>query len=168
MSFLFQSARLGFRTWTEADLPLARALWGDPAVTRYIGGPQTEAQSRDRLHLEMRNQQQRGYSCWPIFALADGAHAGCAGLKPYADDPATLEVGVHLARLFWSGRYGEEAARGVMEQGFAAHGAQTLVARHHPDNANSRALVQRLGFIYSHDEFWAPNRVDCPTYFLRR
>jgi RimJ/RimL family protein N-acetyltransferase len=31
-----QTARIGFRTWRESDLDLAFALWGDPAVTRFI------------------------------------------------------------------------------------------------------------------------------------
>ncbi|MEA2746949.1 MAG: hypothetical protein QOI41_1092, partial [Myxococcales bacterium] len=34
--WFLRSARLGFREWTPADLGLARALWGDPAVTALI------------------------------------------------------------------------------------------------------------------------------------
>jgi hypothetical protein len=32
------SGRLGFRYWTDGDPPLAAELWGDPEVTRLIGG----------------------------------------------------------------------------------------------------------------------------------
>ncbi len=38
MTYFLTSARLGFRQWTAADLPLAVALWQDAEVTRYLGG----------------------------------------------------------------------------------------------------------------------------------
>jgi ribosomal-protein-alanine N-acetyltransferase len=37
--YFLKTSRLGFRQWSIADLPLAMALWGDPEVTRFIGGP---------------------------------------------------------------------------------------------------------------------------------
>ena len=35
-SFFLRSDRIGFSVWNEGDLPLARLLWGNPQVTRYI------------------------------------------------------------------------------------------------------------------------------------
>src|SRR5262249_30084596 len=34
--FFLTTERIGFRTWTAEDLPLALALWGDPQVTKPI------------------------------------------------------------------------------------------------------------------------------------
>jgi len=45
--------RLGFREWSQEDLPLARALWGDAAVTKFIGGPFSEQKIEDRLKKEI-------------------------------------------------------------------------------------------------------------------
>lgn len=54
--------RLGFSTWGVDDLPLARALWGDPAVTRLIctSGRFSDADVEARLQTELRNQREHG------------------------------------------------------------------------------------------------------------
>jgi RimJ/RimL family protein N-acetyltransferase len=41
-----------------------------------------------------------------------------------------------------------------------------LFAGHHPDNKVSRALIERLGFAYTHDEFYAPTGLHHPSYRL--
>lgn len=39
VDYFLRSVRLGFRCWTDEDMPLAMELWGNPAVTALIGGP---------------------------------------------------------------------------------------------------------------------------------
>jgi [ribosomal protein S5]-alanine N-acetyltransferase len=118
MEYFLTTSRLGFRIWTAEDLPLAVALWTDPEVMRHMGGPSSAEAIAARLEVEMERQRTFGVQYRPIFGLETGAHAGCAGLRPYHDREDVLEVGVHLARSFWSGRYGEEAARAVIAYGF--------------------------------------------------
>ncbi len=72
--------RLVFRAWREDDLPLARALFGDPRVTAKVGGPFDDAYVQARLAGELAMQREHGFQYWPIF-LADGTHVGCCGLK---------------------------------------------------------------------------------------
>lgn len=162
------SPRLRFRTWTADDLPLAIALWGDADVMRHMGGPRSPQQAAERLHDEMETHRQHGIQYWPIFSLETGEHAGCAGLRPFHGSIETLEIGVHIARTFWSGRFGEEAARAVIAHAWSHTGAVALVAGHGPDNANSRALIERLGFTYTHHEVWGPQQRMHPYYRLER
>ena len=121
-----------------------------------------------RLAHEISNQQAFGFQYWPIFSLATGAHAGCSGLRPFHDLPRVLEVGVHLARPFWSGRIGEEAARAVIAYAWQNTDVKALVAGHGPDNVHSKSLVERLGFAYTHHEPWGPRRTMHPYYQLER
>lgn len=162
------SARLHFRTWRDEDLPLAIALWTDEDVMRHMGGARSVEQAEERFHEECANQQKHGFQYWPIFSLETGEHAGCAGLRPFHDSLDELEIGVHIARPFWSGRYGEEAARAVMAHAWARTSASALVAGHGPDNANSQALIERLGFVYTHHEPWGPHQRMHPYYRLAR
>lgn len=162
------SSRLFFRTWTEADLPLAISLWTDAEVMRHMGGPRSVESATERFRTEIATQQQHGFQYWPIFALATGEHAGCAGLRPFHESMETLEVGVHVARTFWSGRYGEEAARAVIAHAWQHTAATALVAGHGPDNENSKALIDRLGFVYTHHEPWGPLSRMHPYYRLER
>jgi ribosomal-protein-alanine N-acetyltransferase len=58
MEYFLTTTRLGFRRWSEQDLPLAMELWGDPEVRAYIGGPFTAEMVRSRLQQEIRREQE--------------------------------------------------------------------------------------------------------------
>ena len=164
--YFMTTERLGFRVWTREDLPLAVALWGDPEVMRYIGGPFCWAAAETRLMLEMERHARVGVQYWPIFELATGRHAGCAGLRPFRGQEGVFEVGAHIARPFWSGRFGEEAARAVIGYGFERKSARALTAGHHPENQASRSLLLRLGFEPTHREPWGASGLPHEFYRL--
>jgi [ribosomal protein S5]-alanine N-acetyltransferase len=164
-----QSARLGFRVWHESDLSLARALWGDPAVARFIAvGALSEGQTRARLEHEIETQRRYGIQYWPIFLVATGEHIGCCGLRPHGADPGTPEFGVHIASRHWRQGYAFEAASCVIDHAFRIVGANALFAGHNPSNTASHGLLTRLGFVYTHDEFYEPTGLHHPSYMLTR
>lgn len=167
MTYFLHSKRLGFRHWTAADLPLAQALWMDAGVMTHMGGPMTAEQVKARLDLERTRQITLGISYWPIFHLTNGEHAGCAGLRPFHDEQRVYELGVHIAPRFWSGRYGEEAARIVVEYAFETLGALELTAGHGPDHVKSKHLIERLGYTFSHEEPWGLQKRMHPFYRLK-
>ncbi len=168
MSSWLETERLAFRHWTVDDLPLATALWCDPEVMRHMAGPYTPEQANERLLLEIARQRELGFQYWPVLLRASGEFVGCAGLKPFHDRADMLEIGVHIARKFWSGRFGEEAARAVIRHGFQLNGVSALAAAHGPGNAASKALIERLGFEYTHHEPWGAWRHMHPFYRLER
>lgn len=168
MNSLPTSGRLSFRCWTEEDLALAQALWCDPEVTRYLGGVMSEEQVRARLCLEMDRARSMGVQYWPIFERATGSFAGCAGLRPFHEEPAVFEVGVHIMRRFWSQQFGEEAARAVILYAFEELQVNSLTAAHNPENLHSKDLLIRLGFAYSHMEPWGPSQIGHLFYRLSR
>ncbi len=49
---------------------------------------------------------------------------------------------------------------------FGTLGASALFAGHNPANEASRRLLIKLGFPYTHDEFYAPTGMDHPSYLL--
>ena len=116
--YFLESARLGFRVWTEQDFPLAQGLWGDPKVTALTGGPLGESQLRQRLALEIANYRRYGIQYWPIFLKDCGEHVGCCGLRPYATHLGVFEFGLHLRRAFWAQGLGREAAQAVVGHAF--------------------------------------------------
>lgn len=167
--YFLASERLRFRCWTETDLPLATALWQDPEVTHFLGGIFTLEAVRARLSVEMERQHALGVQYWPIFHRGTGEHVGCAGLRPFhgpIPEERVYEVGVHIARRFWSGRFGEEAARAVIDYGFRTVQARALTAGHHPRNRFSEALIRRLGFDRTHEAPWGEQGLLHPFYRL--
>ena len=165
-SYFLKSARLGFRCWTEEDLPLALALWGDPEVGRFIGGPFTARKVEERLaeHIAMMKSHNMQY--WPVFLLTGGEFAGCAGLRPYQLEKQIHELGVHLLPAYWGRGFAKEASQAVIEFAFGVLGAKGLYAGHHPNNAASRALLPKLGFRYTGEEFYPLTGMIEPTYLL--
>jgi RimJ/RimL family protein N-acetyltransferase len=165
-SYFLASARLGFRCWTREDLPLALALWGNPQVTRLLGGPLSPEEVQQRLAREIAQYKASGLQYWPIFLLTTGEHAGCAGLRPYRPSERIHELGFHLLPACWGQGLAEEAARAVIAYAFGTLGAKGLFAGHHPENAASRHVLEKLGFRYTHDEPYPPTGLLHPSYLL--
>jgi len=167
-NYFLQSERLGFRTWSSDDFELALGLWGDVDVTKLIGGPFSEAQVRERLDQEITRQQTHGIQYWPIFLLTSGEHVGCCGLRPYDLTQPVYEIGFHIRKAFWGQGYAIEAAQTVINYAFQSLGAKGLFAGHNPANEASGRLLKKLGFQYTHDEYYAPTGLNHPSYLLRR
>ena len=161
-----RSPRLEFRWWTAGDVVLARALWMDPAVTRWIGGPWTAEQADMRLSREIAIGESEGIQYWPIFLLETGDHVGCCGLRPYRPAGGILELGFHLRPERWGRGYASEAAHAATDHAFRTLRARALFAGHHPSNAPSRRILDKLGFRYTHDEYHAATGLKHPSYLL--
>ena len=169
-TFFLTSKRLGFREWSINDLDLAIALWGDFNVTRLFDsrGPFTKQQVSERLHQEIISQMKYGVQYWPIFLLESGEHIGCSGLRPYDISKNILEIGFHIRSDQWRKGYAEESARTVMKYAFSSLQTTALFAGHNPKNVGSEKLLIKLGFTYTHDEFYVPTGLEHPSYLLKK
>jgi RimJ/RimL family protein N-acetyltransferase len=168
--YFLTSERAGFRAWTADDLPLALALWGDPAVTRLIDarGRLDAAQVRERLLKEIATREAHGVQYWPAFLLDGGDFLGCCGLRPYKPEEGMYELGVHLCAAHWGKGFATELTRAVMAHAFRRLGVAALFAGHNPNNQGSRRVLEKLGFRYTHDEYYAPTGLHHPSYRLTR
>ncbi|HZI84672.1 MAG TPA: GNAT family N-acetyltransferase [Casimicrobiaceae bacterium] len=167
--YFLRSSRLGFRCWRETDLPLAVALWGDPAVTRYVASRAfTAREVQLRLEREIAAQRAHAIQYWPIFLLESDEHVGCCGLRLRESEPEVPELGVHVASRHWRKGYAFEAASRVIDYAFSVLGSPALFAGHNPANDASRALLARLGFVHTHDELYPPTGLQHPSYRLMR
>lgn len=164
--FFMQTDRIRFSKWCENDLFYAEMLWGNPKVTEYIcaSGIFTMQDIENRLNQEIVNGETKGIEYWPLFEIATGKFIGCCGLRPYKENE--YETGIHLLPEFWGQGYAVEAVTAVIEYAFTRLGAQKLFAGHNPNNIASRKLLNKLGFIYIGDEFYAPTGLYHPSYEL--
>ena len=67
--FFLETERLVFSHWEEGDLPLARQLWGEAEVTRYIcaSGVFSPEEIEARLRAEIDNNKKFGVQYFPVF-----------------------------------------------------------------------------------------------------
>src|SRR3569832_798946 len=96
---VLHTSRLILRGHRLDDFADLAAMWGDPEVTRYIGGaPSTQAASWSRLHRYRGHWSLLEYGFWAIEERESGRYVGDIGLadfrrglaQPFADAP---EVG---------------------------------------------------------------------------
>jgi [ribosomal protein S5]-alanine N-acetyltransferase len=173
--YFLRTTRLGFRLWTHEDLPLAMAIWGDPQVTRFVGGPFAATQVKEKLEREIENMERYRVEYWPMFLVAGGEHAGCAGLRPTVanreipdSEGKEFEMGFYLRPNFWGMGLAEEAGRAVIEHAFSVLGVGSLYAAHHPQNVASGRVLSKLGFRFTHEELYPPTGVMHRAYRLMR
>ena len=88
MDYFLTSAHLGFRCWSDQDLPLAMELWGDPEVTALIGGPFAPEMVRARLTEGIARCRNAALStgrffCWMAIGTSDAQ-----GFRPIVREPA--------------------------------------------------------------------------------
>jgi [ribosomal protein S5]-alanine N-acetyltransferase len=166
--YFLTTARLGFRCWSPEDLPLALALWGDPETTRLIGGPLLPQQIEEKLSREIASMNGHKVQYWPLFLGGTGEFTGCGGLRPYKLEDRVYELGFHFLPAYWGQGLAVEAGRAVITYAFTSLGANALFAGHHPANAASRRLIEKLGFIFTHEELYPPTGLLHPSYLLAR
>ncbi len=160
------SQRIGFSKWDQQDMDLAKLLWGDPEVTKYIcaTGIFSPEDIAKRLDTEIENERNNQVQYWPIFERDSGELIGCCGLRPR--EQGCYELGFHLRPKFWGQGYAAEAAKTVICYTFTHLQASSLFAGHNPNNIASQKRLLSLGFAYVGDEYYAPTGLYHPSYRL--
>jgi ribosomal-protein-alanine N-acetyltransferase len=168
MQYFLTSTRLGFRLWKNDDFQLAKNLWGNYEVSKFIDsrGKLNNAQISDKIEKEIESQKAYGIQYWPIFLISNNEHIGCCGLRPYDTDKRINEIGVHIIPDYWRKGFATEAINTVTEYAFNKLKVTALFAGHNPVNNSSRNLLLKLGFRYTHDEFYPSTGLNHPSYLL--
>jgi len=169
LQYFLKTDRIGFSEWTENDINLARLLWGDNAVTKFIcaTGKFTDQDIQNRLNTEIDNKTNYQVQYWPIFDLESDDFIGCCGLRPFKIENRIYEIGIHLRPIYWGKGIATEAIKAVIDYAFNTLTADNVFAGHHPDNTNSKKLLEKLGFKYIGNNFYAPTQLYHPSYKYR-
>jgi ribosomal-protein-alanine N-acetyltransferase len=168
MKYFLTSTSLGFRLWNNNDISLAEKLWGNRKVAEFIasGGIFSRKQIQEKLKGEIQTQKDYGIQYWPVFLKEGNIFIGCCGLRPYDINKSILEIGVHLLPDHWGKGYASEALNIIIEYAFNKIKVSDLFAGHNPMNEASKRLLSKLGFRYTHDEYYPPTGLNHPSYLL--
>jgi RimJ/RimL family protein N-acetyltransferase len=164
-----ETDRLVFKTWAIDNLEIAMGLWGDPEVTQYIDGRGllSRDQVETRLRSEIESLRKNGIQYWPIYEKGTGDFVGCCGLKPWVySSRVGPEMGFHLMKNKWGKGYAFEAAQRVADFAFNTLKAERIMAGHHPQNENSKKILERLGFKFVEYVFFKPTGLNHLAYEL--
>ncbi|TJZ32258.1 GNAT family N-acetyltransferase [Priestia megaterium] len=168
--YFLKTERLGFSIWDSDDIKYANSLWGDENLTKFIvaNGKMSVNQIQNRLDKEIEMYLQNNIQYWPVFLLQTNELVGCCGIRPYNTQDKILEFGIHLKPLYWGQGIAQEAAQAVIGYAFNSLGVNGLFAGHNPKNKGSARLLKKLGFKYTHEEFYKPTGLQHPSYLLTK
>lgn len=147
--------RLLLRPWRDEDLDPFAALNADPRVMEFL--PKLlDREESDALAARIRDHfARRGFGLWALEARGIADFIGFVGLSvPSFEAHFTpcVEVGWRLAFEHWGTGYATEAAREALRYGFEVLGLSEIVSFTAPENARSRAVMERLGMTRSPDD----------------
>lgn len=140
-----RTERLSLRPWTTSAADLARLadLYSREEITRWVGGAPSVPPAELVRRWAIVHRLDDRYGCWAVQP-DDGTVAATVLFKPLPDGVGEVEVGWHLHPDSWGRGYATEAARAVIDRGFAA-GVPEVYAVVRPGNRASMAVCARLG-----------------------
>jgi [ribosomal protein S5]-alanine N-acetyltransferase len=154
------------------EFPVIDALWTNPLVTEYIGGPRDLAVVRDHFIRYAADPDQffaEEHECWwSILEQATCAWAGlCALIQKAVDGKTETDLGYFLAPAYWHRGIATEALQPVLAFAFRDLVLESVIALIHPENAPSMAVAAKLGMHVEKDTL-RMDGVNRRMYRLRR
>lgn len=149
----FDTDRLTLRPHRLEDFPDSRAMWGDPVVTKYIGGrPFTEEECWQRLLRYGGHWAFLGYGFWTVRERGSDRFLGEVGFlngkreldPPFGDTP---ELGWALVPSAHGKGYATEAVRAALAWGADRFGPKArTVCMIDPQNQASLRVAEKAGY----------------------
>jgi RimJ/RimL family protein N-acetyltransferase len=146
------TARLSLRSHRVDDFADSASLWGDPRVTRYIGGRTlTGEEAWTRLLRYIGHWSALGFGYWVARETSSGRFVGEVGLADFRRDiepplDGAPEAGWVLAPWAHGQGFATEAVSAVLAWGAAHFGPRRTVCLIHPENVASIRVAEKVGF----------------------
>lgn len=125
--------------------PLA-AIWTDPQVTQFMGGPRDRAEVQRWLEEDALLPDPPEIDLWPVVEKSSGRVVGHCGLtEKEVDGQNEVELVYVLEPGSWGKGYATEAASAMMRYAFEELGLPRVIALIDPRNAPSERVALKLG-----------------------
>src|SRR5262245_12020760 len=121
-------------------------MYGDPEVTRYLGGVKTRAQAEGvmRLRILAYYDEHPGFGVWATIERATGTCVGCHVLN-HIQGEEFIQVGYILFKEAWGKGFATEGAAALLRYGFDDCGLSQIVAITDLDNVASQRVLEKIG-----------------------
>jgi ribosomal-protein-alanine N-acetyltransferase len=146
------TGRLVIGSPQEVDLETLAALWADPEVTYYMGGPRNYEEVLRILREDAQLDPQPVFDLRPVIEKKTGRMVGdCGILEKDIDGKKEHEVVYVLARSAWGKGFATEVASSLKDYAFDELGLKRITALIDPDNLKSEKVATKIGLKYEKD-----------------
>jgi RimJ/RimL family protein N-acetyltransferase len=158
--FWLTTERLALRRFTAADLDWLLALYGDPDVTRFLGGTKDRAAIQELLNVRILDyyREYPGLGIWMTVERASGEPVGFHLLN-HIQGESIVQVGFALQKRAWGRGIGTEMASAVLRYGFVDLSLPRIVGIASLGNRASQRVLEKIGLrrrgerVFSHPAY---------------
>jgi len=153
MSLHIETPHLLIRELRPTDDVAMFEMDNDPEVHKYLGNHHYTSieQSRDNIRYIRQQYEENGIGRWAVEVKDTGEFVGWTGWKLMKESvnghSNHLDFGYRHTRKHWGKGYGYEAAKASFDYGREVLGFKDAYAMTHVDNAGSRRILEKLGFV---------------------
>ncbi len=147
-----ETERLIAKSNREVDLEPLAALWADPDVTCYMGGPRNYEEILGILREDAQANPQPAFDLWPVIEKETGQIIGTGGiLDKDIDGRNQHEIIYVLAKSAWGKGFATELASSLRDYAFTELGLKRVTALVDPENVKSARVAIKIGLRYEKD-----------------
>jgi len=169
--FWLTTERLGLRHFTPDDFDWLMALYQDPDVMQYLGGPKDRAHVEDLMQARILKyyDEHPGLGIWMTVDRATEAPLGLHVLNNIHGE-TLIQVGFILAKPAWGQGIASEIGTALVRYGFVDLGLPRIVGITDPANLASQHALMKIG-LHRNGERLLPHpayAADGPQAFFER
>jgi RimJ/RimL family protein N-acetyltransferase len=144
-----ETARLTLRPWTPADIDGLHALWTDADVRRWLWDDLviSREQAESTVAGSIRLAEEFGLGMWAAQSWNGEAIIGFCGFR-FIEDTKDVELMYGFLPAYWGCGLATEAARAVLDYGFADGLFELVYGRTDAPNQASARVLERLGMPF--------------------
>jgi len=149
--YIFESERLGFRTWLDRDTEPFFQLNSDPEVMEFFPSLHSYEQTVAYIDRITTFFEENNFGLWAVDEKDSGKFIGFIGLtRATFESPFTpcIEIGWRLAKAFWGKGYATEGAAACLDYGFNTLGLSEINSFTAVTNKRSERVMQKIGMKY--------------------
>lgn len=146
---VLETERLVLRAIVPEDAPEIFEMMRDVRVTQYVGRhPMTSMdEAIQRVERFQTTYAEQEGIAWAITPRGEQQLIGTCVLWNFIREHDRAEIGYVLSPAWWGKGVATEAASALLTFGFTEMGLHSVEAQIAPDNAASRRVLEKLGFV---------------------
>jgi [ribosomal protein S5]-alanine N-acetyltransferase len=149
---IVETEHLLLRPLMFSDLDDLAALYADPEVMRFLGGPRSKEEVRHVLNRYIREYEIYGHSFFATIQKSDRRFIGqCGLLSQEVEGQPEVELGYVLAPQYWQRGLALEGVQALKDYGLQQLGFLRIISLIPPENVASIHIAEKVGMRYERD-----------------